>query len=458
MGKPPPFRVVPQRRGSDYDEEDATTLDPFAIHESELVKVPKTGTTDDMREDLKADPDVQEALRWLDPPSNAGPPAAAAAAAAAAGGDPYAPPVRPPSAPVYPQVYTPVPQPYPGAGPYPTPVPGTGPYPTPVPAFVPNTGSYYLTTPMPGQMPPGLMPPGMMPPGTMPSQMVVAPPARSPILWIILTALVTGGGIALGWWMFAGRTERPAAKSAAPPQPVAPQPVAPQPVAPQPVAPQPTPTPPQPAPTEPPPSKPAAESVTAQVTSIAPSSSLEVAAPAAGTISKVFLAAPGKVAKGDKLVEIRTDSGGGAKAKKLAARVAELEQLAKDDPVYEEFLADARKAERAARGSPKLTTIKAPSEGRAQVDVKEGEAIARGKTLARISSGGDWIVKATAKAEVLRSWACSLVLPAGERAPCKIDKVVASASGSDITATVSASDAPWLEGAGQNPTLVLDPP
>jgi hypothetical protein len=445
MGKPPPFRVVPQRGGSDYDEEDATTLDPFAIHESELVRVPKSGTTEDMREDLKADPDVQDALRWLDPPSNAGPPAAAAAAAAAdpsapppaaSGGDPYAPPVRPPSAPVYPQMYTPVPQPYPGAGPYPT----------PVPAFV-NTGSYYLTTPMPGTMPPGLMPPG-----TMPSQMVPAPAPRSPILWIILTALVTGGGIALGWWMFAGRTERSAAKSAAPPQPVAPQPVAP-----QPVAPQPTPTPPPPTP-EPPPSKPAAESVTAQVVSIAPSSSLEVAAPAAGTISKVFLAAPGKVAKGDKLLEIRTDSGGGAKAKKLAARVAELEQLAKDDPVYEEFLADARKAERAARGSPKLTSIKAPSEGRAQVDVKEGEAIARGKTLARISSGGDWIVKATAKAEVLRSWACSLVLPGGERAPCKIDKVVASASGSDITATVSAKDAPWLEGAGQNPTLVLDPP
>lgn len=344
-------------------------------------------------------------------------------------GDPYA---RPPSAPVYPQVYTPVPQPYPGAGPYPT----------PVPAFV-NTGQYYLTTPMPGQMPPG----------TMPSQIVVAPAARSPILWIILTALVTGGGIALGWWMFAGRSERSAANGAAPPQPVAPQPVAP-----QPSPPQPTPTPPEPTPTEPPPSKPAAESVTARVVSIAPSSSLEVAAPAAGTIGKVFLAAPGKVAKGDKLLEIRTDSGGGAKAKKLAARVAELEQLAKDDPVYEEFLADARKAERAAHGSPKLTTIKAPSEGRAQVDVKEGEAIARGKTLARISSGGDWVVKATAKAEVLRSWACSLVLPGGERAPCKIDKVVASASGSDITATVSPKDAPWLEGTGQNPTLVLDPP
>ncbi len=431
MGKPPPFRVVPQRGGSDYDEDDATTLDPFAIHESELVVVPKSGTTDDMREDLKADPDVQDALRWLDPPSNVGPPAAAAAPAEP---DPYVPPVRPPSGPVYPQVYTPVPQPYPGAGPYPT----------PVPAFVPNTGGYYLTTPIPGAMPPG----------TMPSQMIPAPAARSPILWIILTALVTGGGIALGWWMFAGRTEH-SAKSAAPPQPVAPQPVAPQPVAPQPVAPEPTP--PQPTP-EPPPSKPAAESVTAQVVSIAPSSSLEVAAPTAGTLSKVFLAAPGKVAKGDKLLEIRTDSGGGAKAKKLAARVAELEQLAKDDPVYEEFLADARKAERAARGSPRLTSIKAPSEGRAQVDVKEGEAIARGKTLARISSGGDWIVKATAKAEVLRSWACSLVLPGGERAPCKIDKVVASASGSDITATVSAKDAPWLEGAAQNPTLVLDPP
>ncbi len=42
------------------------------------------------------------------------------------------------------------------------------------------------------------------------------------------------------------------------------------------------------------------------------------------------------------------------------ARVAELEQLAKDDPVYEEFLADARKAERAARGSPKTCATLAP--------------------------------------------------------------------------------------------------
>ena len=441
MGKPPPSRhVVPRRGTSDYDEDDATTLDPFSIHESELVRVPRKGGTDAIREDLKADPDVQDALRWLDPPSNAGPPAEVAAAAAmTAAPEPHVPPVRHPSAPAYPpQVYTPIPQPY----------PGQGPYPTPVPAYVPNSGAYYLATPIPQ--------------AAMPPMAVAAP--RSPILWIILTALVTGGGIALGWWMFAGRGERSrderpaaAAPATAAPTAPAPSPPAPTPTAP---APTPTPTPTPPAPTEPPPAPaPAAPaSVTAEIASVAPSKTSPVDAPVAGTVSKLFLAVPGRVKKGDKLVEIRSESGGGSKARKLATRVAELERLAKDDPVYEEFLADARRAEKAARGSAKLTVVKAPAEGHARLAVKEGDSIAKGKPVAEIAAGGDWIVKATAKAEVLRSWKCSVTAEGGDRAPCKIDKVVASAAGSDITATVSPKDAPWLEDAAKKPALVLDPP
>ena len=58
---------------------------------------------------------------------------------------------------------------------------------------------------------------------------------------------------------------------------------------------------------------------------------------------------------------------------------------------------------------------------------------------------------------MLRSWTCHLELPDGKRATCTIDKVVASAAGSDISATVAAADAPWLETAGDTAALVLAP-
>ena len=436
MGKPPPStrQLVPRAGTSDYDEEEATSLDPFALSDEELVAVPPRAPprapTDAIRDDLRADPDVQDALRWLDPPANAGPPVAAAAAVATATAV-----VVDPVTGTHQRIYTPLPQSYPGGG------PGAGPYPTPVPNFVPNTGGYYLVTPMPSQQP--------------------APPARSPMLWILLTALVTGGGIALGWWMFAGRSTGRSAAPAAAPAKAAATPAEPQ-------APPPA-TPPHPSvapPATPPPATPPADApppeaeapIIAEVVGLATAKSVPVTAPVSGDVSKVFVAAPGKVAKGDKLIEIRSDSGGSSKAKKLAARVAELEKLAKADPVYEEFLADARKAERAARGKTRLTVVKSPGAGRARLEVKAGDAVSGGAPIGQISSGGDWIVKATAKVEVLRSWTCHLELPDGKRAPCAIDKVVASAAGSDITATVAAADAPWLDDLAQKPTLSLAAP
>jgi len=428
MGKLPPSsrNVVPRRGAGDYEEEEATTLDPFSIHESELVVIPKGGT-DSIREDLRADPDVQDALRWLDPPSNVGPSAPVQTSAEPppveyAPPAEHAPPVRHPSAPPFAQVYTPLPQPYAGAGPYPTPVPG----------FVPNSGAYYLVTPMPAPQPPP------------------APAGRSPILWILLTAMVTGGGIALGWWMFALRDKSSGAEPSRQPAKVAPQPQPqpPAPVPPQPIAPavQPEATPP-----------PAAASVTATIKSLTASSSVSIMAPMSGQVSKVFLAEPGTVAKGDKLIQIRYESGG-ANAKKLAARVAELEALAKDDPVYADFLEEARKQQKAARGKTQSTIVMATAAGRARLTLKQGASVSAGSPVAVLETGGDWVVKATAQAEVQRSWTCGIELPDGKRADCRIDKVVATASGSDITAKVRSKDAPWLEGVAQNPTLVLAPP
>lgn len=436
MGRKPPSsrQTVHRPPTGDYDAEEATTLDPFSIHESELVVVPKGGT-DALREDLRADPDVQDALRWLDPPSNAGPALAAPPQPPAAEG----PPLRHPSSPPFAQVYTPLPQPH----------PGPGPYPTPVPSFVPNSGAYYLVTPMPG-----------MAPAPAPA------PPRSPILWIILTAVVTAGGIVLGWWLFAGRFQwgaatpatrapapRPSQQSSQPAKAPAPQP----PAAPAPQHPTSAPAA-QPSPA--PAAQPATSgSVTAAVASLTPARSQKVLAPLSGEVSRIFLSAPGKVAKGDKLLEIRHTSSGGAKAKKLAARVAELETLAKSDPVYEEFLAEARKEQKAAGGGRSRTAlVTASGSGHARLEVAKGDAVGGGQLVAVISTGGDWIVEATAKAQVQRSWTCRVELPDGKRAACAIDKVVATPSGSDITATVSPEEAPWLEDMAQKPKLILDPP
>jgi hypothetical protein len=45
-----------------------------------------------------------------------------------------------------------------------------------------------------------------------------------------------------------------------------------------------------------------------------------------------------------------------------------------------------------------------------------------------------------------------------KKAACTIEKVIATPSGSDITARVVAADAPWLDGATDKPTLTLSPP
>jgi biotin carboxyl carrier protein len=201
----------------------------------------------------------------------------------------------------------------------------------------------------------------------------------------------------------------------------------------------------------------AAQPVTAEVTAVAQADSAAVLAPMSGQVSKLFLTAPGQVAEGDRLLEIRFESGGGAKAKKLAARVAELEKLAKDDPVYEEFLADARKEQKAVRVRVETAVVKASAAGLARVDVKEGDSVAGGKPVAHISKGGDWTLTATAKSEVQRSWACSVQIAADKKAACTIQKVIATPAGSELTVTVGGKDAPWLADAAQKPTLTLGP-
>jgi hypothetical protein len=155
-----------------------------------------------------------------------------------------------------------------------------------------------------------------------------------------------------------------------PPTPVTPTPVTPTPVTPTPVTPV-TPTPVTPTPVTPTPVTP---------TPVTPT--VRVEAPGPGEI-KLLLASARTVHKGDKLFEIVHVTGDPAKTKELTAKVADLEKLAQQDPIYEPFLAKAR-TDLAAVHKVSSTFVVAPKSGRATPRVKQGAFVHAGELLAEI--------------------------------------------------------------------------
>jgi biotin carboxyl carrier protein len=108
----------------------------------------------------------------------------------------------------------------------------------------------------------------------------------------------------------------------------------------------------------------------------------EVTAPASGTI-KSFLTRPRTVKRGDKLFELVRVVEDPAKAKAAAAKVEEMKKLAKQDAMYEPFLADAKKQLAAARRKV-VTAVVAPKAGKAKALVKSGAGVRVGQVLAEI--------------------------------------------------------------------------
>jgi biotin carboxyl carrier protein len=424
--KPPPrpLHVVPSDREVEEDL-DQTTVAPLVIDDDDVVVVTSTKRlASGVSADLQADPDVQDALRWLDPPSNT------------SLDHPVAPPAMVPMpdgmAPHYP---VPVPGQYatPLPGRYATPLPG---YPTPMPGSYPPPAGYYAT-PVPGHYPTPMhypLPEGYHTP--MPAPMP-AERGRSPLLWILVTAFVTGGGVALGWFLFGrGRVPEPAPAPVAVVAPPVEEKAAP----PEPVTPPPAPEPAPPAP------------IKVVVSELVQAGTSTVAAPSAGQVKKVLVEGRSRVAVGDKLIEIALQDSDNPRAKKLAKRVSELERLSARDPVYTEFLADARREYEAARGRSKKEVVRASSAGMARALVNRGDPVAAGDPIVEIASGGDWTAKATA-AGAAADWRCSIAIGADKTAPCAIEAVVGAA----VTVRVGEKDAPWLDGA-QKPELRLDPP
>ncbi|MDB4955294.1 MAG: hypothetical protein JWO36_2863 [Myxococcales bacterium] len=164
------------------------------------------------------------------------------------------------------------------------------------------------------------------------------------------------------------------------PEPIKPEPIKPDPIKPDPIKPDPTtadpatPEPTKPEPTKPEPAKPEPAQATAATS--------RIEAPGAGQVTS-FLRATRKVRKGDKLFQIVRVTSDAAKTKELTAKVADLEKLAKQDAMYEPFLASAR-TELASVRKVVTTIVKAPRAGSAEPRVKQGAVVHAGQLLAEI--------------------------------------------------------------------------
>jgi hypothetical protein len=106
-----------------------------------------------------------------------------------------------------------------------------------------------------------------------------------------------------------------------------------------------------------------------------------VTAPHRGSV-RAFLRSQRKVRRGEVLFEI-TRPRDSTKTKALSAKVAELTELAQQDPIYEPFLADARAKLTAAKKVHK-TKVVAPQSGHAVPRVKQGARVSTGSLLVEI--------------------------------------------------------------------------
>lgn len=381
--------------------------------------------------------------------------------------------VRPPSVPAAPVLPPPMP-------PYGSPPVFTGQPPLTVRSM---TEPPPMTTPMPY---PGTIPPPVAYAEPYPVQYVhsgpfpypdlsqpyalQAPPvtARSvAVRWLIPSLaliVVAGGALAVGKFLFADdkgapatatRPVAPAAAVAPAPASAAP-PLAAQAATPAAVA--------APLPAAPAASAPAVEPIAAEVAALEHPDGAALASPARGTVSRAYLEGTRRVRAGERLFEIATRSSGG-KERELAAKVKQLERLAAQDPVYEEFLERARRERDRSRPRTEEVQVKAAADGVYRAMVATGDRVTADQPLASRTDAGVWTARVTLRSAERpgTSWSCSITPAAGDqggskRSRCTIDQIVEQADGVEVSVRIAAADAPWLgDGAGGH-RLLFEPP
>jgi hypothetical protein len=173
----------------------------------------------------------------------------------------------------------------------------------------------------------------------------------------------------------------------------------------------------------------------------------ELVTPAEGDLAWTA-AAETPVAKGQKVGELRVALAAGRKDAALAKRVAELERLAAQDPVYRDFLEKARRDLRkaAARRKTRAVPLVAPEAGiLARAPEAAGRATA-GERVARVLDPAAWHLAAAVDGpDPGPDAGCEVVGDvAADRAPCRLVSRVRAGERTEVLAEVAAVDAPWL--------------
>jgi len=134
-----------------------------------------------------------------------------------------------------------------------------------------------------------------------------------------------------------------------------------------------------------------------------------------------------------------------------AARIRELEQLAKEDPVYRDFLEKELKAQARKRGGKAVRELAllAPETGTLALAVADRARVASGDPIASVVDDRVWIIDAFVDGTPpAADAACELRGDAvQERVACNLDGSRPKDGGSQLTLTVKGSEAPWVGGS-----------
>ncbi|HSN90556.1 MAG TPA: hypothetical protein VLS93_04955 [Anaeromyxobacteraceae bacterium] len=171
----------------------------------------------------------------------------------------------------------------------------------------------------------------------------------------------------------------------------------------------------------------------------------ETLAPAAGLVAwdREPLAT---VAAGERIGSVKV--AGAAPDPAALRRVAELEKLAAQDPVYQAFLEKERRALRAARTGRSVPLV-APASGRLEPLVAGGAAVSKGSPIARVVDAATWQATFVLPGDPpAPSAACEIAGDApGAVASCRVIASRPGPAGSEVTVALPDDAAPWLAGA-----------
>jgi hypothetical protein len=180
----------------------------------------------------------------------------------------------------------------------------------------------------------------------------------------------------------------------------------------------------------------------------------EVRAPAAGIL--LWRApTPVRVARGERLGEVRAAQPD--PTPEARKRLEEMERLAAEDPVYQEFV-EKERAALAGAGAGRSTAVAAPAEGEPTTVVQAHARVAAGDLIARIVDAGSWRVSVLVRSEPPAGDAECEIAGDGDadRAACHVVDAAPANGAFGVTVAVSARAVPWLEHA-RAPCVWLGP-